>query len=89
MNDSDEAPHEETTETENTNDTARLPEVLTVDEVAELLRVNRKTVYSAIQRGKLPARRLGTAIRISRDQVLRWLADGQAGVSPATKGRTR
>ncbi len=56
-----------------------LPEVLTVDELAALLRVERKTVYAAIARGDVPgARRVGTRLRISRDAVLRWLADGQA-----------
>ncbi|MFO7563974.1 MAG: helix-turn-helix domain-containing protein [Enhygromyxa sp.] len=34
-------------------------EVLTADEVAGLLRVNRKTVYEAAQRGDIPHRRLG------------------------------
>ena len=30
------------------------PQVLTVDEVAELLRLNRKTVYEAISKGEIP-----------------------------------
>jgi excisionase family DNA binding protein len=56
-----------------------LPEVLTVDELAALLRVERKTVYAAIARGEIPgARRIGARLRISRDAVLRWLADGHA-----------
>jgi excisionase family DNA binding protein len=58
-----------------------LPAVLTVDEVAELLRVDRKTVYEQIARGELPgARRVGRAIRISRDAVIKWLAEGQGRV---------
>ncbi len=56
--------------------------VLTVDELATLLRCNRKTVYGAIQRGEIPGvRRLGGAIRVHRETVLRWLADGQGHVS--------
>jgi excisionase family DNA binding protein len=52
--------------------------VLTVDELAELLRCNRKTVYAAIARGEIPGvRRLGGAIRIHRDTVLTWLGHGQ------------
>jgi excisionase family DNA binding protein len=48
-----------------------VPEVLTVDEAAALLRVNRKTIYEAIARRQLPgARRIGRVIRISRDAVL-------------------
>lgn len=52
-----------------------LPLVLNVAEVAELLRVNRKTVYSAFKRGEIPGgRRIGNAIRFDRDAVLAWLA---------------
>jgi excisionase family DNA binding protein len=37
-----------------------LPELLRVEELAELLRVDRKTVYEAIAKGEIPgARRLG------------------------------
>jgi excisionase family DNA binding protein len=55
-----------------------LPTVITVDEAAELLRVDRKTVYTAVQRGKLPGvRKVGRAIRIHRPTLVAWLgADG-------------
>lgn len=50
------------------------PVVLTVDEAAELLRCERKTVYTAIQRGKLPGvRKIGRVIRIHRATLLDWL----------------
>jgi excisionase family DNA binding protein len=62
--------------------------VLTVDEVADLLRVNRKSVYNAIARGEIPGvRRFGTAIRLSRESVLRWLAEGQGRVSRSRRYR--
>jgi excisionase family DNA binding protein len=55
-------------------DWAALPAVLTVDELAALLRVERKTAYAAIARGDIPgARRIGRSIRIHRDSVLAWL----------------
>jgi len=48
--------------------------ILTVDELAALLRVERKTIYAAITRGDIPGvRRVGRSIRISRDAVLDWL----------------
>lgn len=54
--------------------TSTLPSILTVDELAVLLRVNRKTAYDAIAEGRIPgARRVGRAIRVSRDAVLEWL----------------
>lgn len=57
-------------------------EVLTVEEVAALLRLNRKTVYSMVQRNEIPgARECGRAIRFHRSTVLSWLASGS--------GRTR
>lgn len=64
-----------------------LPEILTVEEIAKLLRLNRKTVYEMVQRGEIPGVRLcGRAIRAHRDTVLRWLADGQ-GRSARRKSR--
>ena len=55
----------------------RLPNVLKVDEVARLLRLDRKTVYALVNDGEIPgARKLRGAIRISRDAVLDWLRQG-------------
>lgn len=49
-------------------------DVLTVDELASLLRVSRNTAYQAINAGEIPGvRRIGRTIRISRDAVLVWL----------------
>jgi excisionase family DNA binding protein len=60
----------------------KAPPVLTVDELAALLRVERKTVYAAIARGEIPGvRRVGSLLRVSRDSVLTWLAQGQDRVS--------
>jgi len=56
--------------------------VLNVDELATLLRVNRKTVYDALSRGQIPgAIRIGGRYRILRNAVLHWLADGQGRAS--------
>jgi len=60
---------------------ATLPPILTVDELAQLLRINRKTTYDALARGEIPGvRRIGRTYRIHRDAVLQWLR-GQARVS--------
>lgn len=64
-----------------------VPVVLTVDEAAELLRVDRKTIYESIRRGELPGVvRLGRSIRIGRTALLEFLA-GQGRVS--RQGKTR
>jgi excisionase family DNA binding protein len=53
---------------------ADLPPILTVDELAGFLRLNRKTVYEALSRGEIPGvRRIGGTFRISRDSVLGWM----------------
>jgi excisionase family DNA binding protein len=69
---------------------ARLPPILCVDELAVLLRVNRKTAYEAVSRGRIPgARHIGRTIRIDRDAVLEWLR-GQGGLSaPVSSRRSR
>lgn len=60
--------------------------VMTVDEVADLLRVHKKTVYEAIKLGKLPgAVKVGSAIRIHGPTVLKWLETG----SLPSSGRVR
>lgn len=64
------------------------PAILNVDELATLLRLNRKTVYAMIQRGEIPGvRRLGRIVRIHRDTVLHWLAEGQGRVSRSRRNR--
>ena len=53
-----------------------LPEFLKAEEVAELLRVNRKTVYEAASRDEIPGVvRVGRVIRFRRDAVLAWVFD--------------
>lgn len=55
------------------------PDVLTADEVASLLRVDRKSVYAAVARDEIPGvLRVGRLIRFSREVVLRWVREGQA-----------
>ena len=51
---------------------------LTVDEAAAVLRVDRKTIFKAIQEGGLPARKVGKGYRISHAAIDVWLASGSA-----------
>ena len=48
-------------------------DVLTVQETADLLRVDVEDVLTLITSGELPARRLGDQWRLSRTAVLAWL----------------
>jgi excisionase family DNA binding protein len=51
------------------------PAFLTVEEAAELLRVNRKTLYEAIRLDQIPGvARIGKTLRIRRAALLEWTA---------------
>lgn len=60
----------------------QLPQVLTVREVAAMLRVGRNQLYEAVARGELPAIRIGRTIRIPATALRDLLA------APASPGRT-
>jgi excisionase family DNA binding protein len=46
---------------------------ITVDEAAELMRLDRKTVYQCVKDGELPgARRVKGAVRIHRATLIEW-----------------
>ena len=52
--------------------------MLCADQVADVLGVDRKSVYNAVARGKLPHQRLGKRVLFSRQVLAQWLA----GVPP-------
>jgi excisionase family DNA binding protein len=50
------------------------PELLTVSEVAQMLRTTRKAAYAMVERGQLPGvLRIGRRVRVSRARLLDWL----------------
>src|SRR3954452_13645604 len=49
------------------------PEVLTVEQVAELLRVDAEVVRTLAREGAIPARKVGRHWRFARGAVLEWL----------------
>jgi excisionase family DNA binding protein len=62
--------------------------VLTVDELAALLRVNRKTVYEALSRGEIPgARRIRGRYRIFRDAVIEWFTSDRNRASRSRRNQ--
>jgi excisionase family DNA binding protein len=52
-------------------------EVLTLEEVAALLKLSVDAVQSRAEQGDVPGRRFGKEWRFSRLAVLTWLADGE------------
>lgn len=55
------------------------PEVMSVDDAALFLGVDRNTVYDAAGRGEIPHRRIGKRILLSRTQLVAWLGACKAG----------
>ena len=66
-------------------DTARfenLPEVLTVSEAAELLRIGRNAAYEAVRCGEIPSVRIGRRILVPRAGLEQLLAGVQSPCGP-------
>ena len=49
------------------------PDVLTVQQTAELLSVCKNTIYKLIRDNELPCRRIGSAIRIRKNDVISYM----------------
>ena len=57
------------------------PEIMTIDEVAKMLRVSERTVYEWAQKGIIPGGKLGTSWRFKRSQIQKWV-DEKIGAEP-------
>ena len=51
----------------------QVPDVLTLNEAAEYLRIPRSTAYKLAQEGKIPGQKVGRHWRFRRDTIDRWL----------------
>lgn len=52
-----------------------LPSLLTIEEVAEILRVSKSKVYELSHHNDFPAIRSGRRIRIPRDRLFEWIRE--------------
>jgi excisionase family DNA binding protein len=59
--------------------TNQFADILCADDVASWLKVERKTVYNAATRGKIPHQRLGKRLLFSRAALVAWLGCESAG----------
>lgn len=48
-------------------------EILTIREVAELLKINEKTAYKLASAGKLPGFKVGGSWRFERQEIANWI----------------
>jgi PTS system nitrogen regulatory IIA component len=69
-------------------------EIMTIEEVAEYLRVSERTVYDWAQKGQLPGGKLGTTWRFKRSEIEGWVnrqlgtpASASSGSSAGTLSR--
>ena len=62
-----------------------LPAVLTVEEMARVMRLSRGSAYEAVRTGAIPSIRIGRTIRIPRAALLVLL--GEVGPPPRRAGR--
>ena len=51
-------------------------ELMTVEEVAEYLRVKPSSVYEWVKNGKIPAAKVGRLWRFQREQIEEWVRNG-------------
>jgi excisionase family DNA binding protein len=56
-----------------------LNRMLTAQELAAYLRVNRSTVYRLLKKGELPGFRIGSEWRFRIDEVDRWFRERNSG----------
>ncbi|HEV2890302.1 MAG TPA: helix-turn-helix domain-containing protein [Frankiaceae bacterium] len=61
-----------------------LPDILTVEETARLLRVSRGLAFAAVRQGDIPSVRVGRRILIPKTQLLAWLADAGRSSAPSS-----
>lgn len=56
------------------NESGMSPEVMSVRDLADYLRISVHTVYRLAEQGKLPGRKVGKHWRFHRDVIVEWLA---------------
>ena len=56
----------------------RTPELMTLAEVAEYLRVSKATTYRLVQRKQIPVANVGRQLRFRRDRVDKWLSSNES-----------
>ena len=50
-------------------------EILTIEDVSDILKISKEAVYQNVRRGTIPAKKIGHQWRIIRSQLMTWLQD--------------
>ena len=56
-----------------------MTELMTVEEVADYLRVTEKTIYRLLKQGKIPAVKVGRQWRFEKAKIDEWLHQSSVG----------
>ena len=62
--------------------------VMTIDELADYLKVAKSTLYKLAQTGKVPGQKVGKHWRFHRDVIDRWLASREWGLASPSLAKT-
>ncbi len=55
----------------------RRPTIMTLEEVARFLRLNKSTIYRMAREGTLPAWKLGNVWRFKKEAIEEWIVNSQ------------
>ena len=55
----------------------RRPTIMTLEEVARFLRLNKSTIYRMAREGSLPAWKLGNVWRFKKEAIEEWIVSSQ------------
>ncbi len=64
-------------------------EILTIEEVAQYLRISERTAYDWANKGTIPCGKLGTTWRFKRSEIERWVDDKLSGNRTRSSGDTQ
>jgi len=51
-------------------------DILTIEEAAELLKIGKRSVYKLAKKKKIPAKMILNKWRFVRQDLIKWIADG-------------
>ena len=71
-------------ESKMTEDTSK---IMTIEEVAEFLRIPQSSVYKLAQQGKIPCSKIGRHWRFRRETIERWFDESSTLHQPSIQGK--
>jgi excisionase family DNA binding protein len=64
-------------------------DVLTIEEIADYLKVSKSTLYKLAQEGKVPAQKVGRHWRFHRETIDRWLGERENESVTSSSGKKK